>query len=276
MSLFDNYSLIGIGDFSHGCNNTWTFRFGLLQKMINITNKNITIYIEDTKEHTDNIMHDTNLFIDDHYGLNEDGFPYGPLWKYSIRSWDSPIYLEIIKYIRSNKRINIVGIDVDYQVGRDKHMARYVLKHLDINHINFLWMANAHVDVRQIHEKYEDPNDEFRCGYYLKNKLKDKYFIILTTGYKGTIRFNSICNNKQCDERTWPKIPFFENFRYDKYKKYVSENPFNIYDDKQFTDNILEFTDAKFPNDPFIVKSNTWNLMVFFNRVHKLDLLDKY
>ena len=34
--------------------------------------------------------------------------------------------------------------------------------------------------------------------YYLKQKLKDKYCIILSTGYKGKIRFDCKCDDGYC------------------------------------------------------------------------------
>jgi hypothetical protein len=95
---------------------------------------------------------------------------------------------------------------------------------------------------------------------------------MLTTGYEGEIRFNSICDNEECDKRTWPVLPFFEKFKCNKYKKYVTNGHYSVYDTKQFKDAILEFTDAKFPNGPFMIHSLTWDIMIFFNDVQPLQL----
>ncbi len=41
-----NYNLIGIGEFSHGIQESWEFRFNLLKYVIKYTNKKIYIVNE--------------------------------------------------------------------------------------------------------------------------------------------------------------------------------------------------------------------------------------
>lgn len=280
---YEKYKLIGFGDFSHGDNNMWKFRYYVLQQMIKITNKYINIFIEDSPEHANNIMLDHKLILEDHYGVAEGKFPYGPLDRYSYRSWDSPLYLEIIKYIRNNRnRITIIGVDSPTQA-RDQAMANKILKKMDNDNdhcINFFWAANAHVDAREITENYElkwVPEEKYRAGYYLKKKLKDDYCIILSTGYKGSIRFNSYCSNNDCDERTFPIIPIVYNFVYEPYHEHKSNDTYNIYTPEIFTQFIIEFSDAKFNNNsqymPYIVYSKSWNYLIFFSSVNKLELI---
>jgi hypothetical protein len=42
--IINNYSLIGIGEFSHGINDIWEYRYNFLKYCINKTNKNIIIF----------------------------------------------------------------------------------------------------------------------------------------------------------------------------------------------------------------------------------------
>jgi Erythromycin esterase len=240
------------------------------------SNKKITIFIEDTIEHTQNIMTDKKLFIDNEYGLTEEGWPYGPLWKYCIMSWDSPIYLKIIQYIRQHKnRINIIGVDYRKILYRDKHMTKNILENLNRDHINFVWMDNVHVDARNI---TENPKDKHRCGYYLKKMFGSKYLIILTTGFKGVVRFSSTCHNVECKPRIFLLKPIFERLlEYEPYQKYQTNNPFDIYAKGKFNDKLVEYSDAKFVDAniymPHMVESKTWNYLVFFSSVQKLDLI---
>lgn len=274
---FSQKSLIGVGDFSHGDNNIWEFRLELLKYIMSKSNQKIVIYIEDIEEHTDNIMHDKDLIIENEYGVAKGKFPYGPIERYAYRSWDSPIYLKIIKYIRKNKsRITIIGVDSSEQA-RDKLLAKNILKKLDNKSINFFWGANAHIDARKITETYElkwVPEEKYRAGYYLKKKLKDKYCIILSAGYEGTIRFSSVCNNLDCDERTFPIVPIFENIKHEQYKKYKTNNEFDIYKQGEFGYDIIEYTDAKFPNEYFDINTNMWDYIIFFSKINKLELIE--
>jgi erythromycin esterase len=270
------YRLIGIGDFTHGIEDIWEFRFDFLKEVMEKTDKNITIFIEDTKEHTDNIMNDDELIFESEYGVSEGKFAYGPLDRYSYRAWDSPIYLEIISYIRSNKdRIQIIGVDAETQA-RDKEMAQNILSNLHKSNYNFWWAANAHVDSREITESYElkwIPDEKYRCGYYLREELGARYCIVLSTGYKGRVRFSSICDNSDCDNRTFPEIPILEDFVHEPYKKYVTDDNYIMYIRGEFDEPLIEFTDAKFPDGPFVIKNTDWDYLVFFNKVQGLKMI---
>ena len=54
-----NYKLIGIGEFSHGIQQSWEFRFSLLKHAIKHTTKQITIFNEMDVWQGENIMNDT-------------------------------------------------------------------------------------------------------------------------------------------------------------------------------------------------------------------------
>lgn len=150
------YTLIGLGDFSHGDQNIWDVRFKLLEYIINTTDNHVKIFTEDTIIHTDNITNDKTIVLEKEYGVYQDKYAYGPLDRYSYRAWDSEIYLAIIKYIRQNKnRIQIIGVDAEK--ARDKFMAKRIMENLANSHnnsINFFWAANAHVDSRIIDQAY--------------------------------------------------------------------------------------------------------------------------
>lgn len=282
---YTTLKLIGIGDFSHGVTQVWNFRFELLKYLHNKTEKNINIFIEDSKEHTDNIMSDAKIYIGKKYGVTDGKFPYGPLWRYCYRSWDSVQFLRIIKYIRRNHRVKIIGVDPNQISGRDDHMASTILSYPTFDtSINLFFAANAHVDARFITELYEDVNDKYRAGYLLKKILGDKYMIILTTAYEGNVRFSSICFDDECSERLFPSEPTYESFRYDPYSHLVKtncKNEFTVYDKIDLHNlPIIEFSDAVFPDgskyQPNEVKTNTYDMLIFFNNVIGLPLLRKH
>ena len=60
-----------------------------------------------------------------------------------------------------------------------------IIKKLDNNKINLFWAHNCHISTNLLHEynlKYiENKNHKYYCGYYLKNKLKNQYCIILSS-----------------------------------------------------------------------------------------------
>jgi hypothetical protein len=39
-------------------------------------------------------------------------------------------------------------------------------------------------------------------GHYLKKKLKNDYYIVLSQSYEGTNRFNGYCIGENCEKRT--------------------------------------------------------------------------
>jgi hypothetical protein len=265
----DKYSLIGIGDFSHGDNNIWEYRLDLLKNVIKNTNKNVIIFNEDTEKHCINIMDiSKELVFEETYGVYKKKFAYGPLDNYAFRVYDSPIYLEIIKYIRLHiKRITIIGVDNE-QLTRDRHMAKLILKKLDKTKINFFWAHNDHVDNRRITQLYETAwhDEKYRSGYYLKEKLGNKYIIILSTGYKGKIRFDGICNNEKCSIKTLFDKPTFKDFIIPKYSKYYN----GLY--KIFNENIAEFSQFIFPKNIFMIKTRP-DYVLFFKEIRSLELI---
>ena len=267
---YENYDLIGIGDFSHGDENIWVYRLKLLKYFIKTTDKKITIFNEDGDEHSKNIMNTNNkLSYYKSYGLYKN-FGFGPLSKYCNRVYDSPIYLNIIKYIRKNKsRINIIGIDPDVIEG-DKQMAQNILKNINKKHINLFFAHNDHINNQKITEKYHTKwhNEKYRCGYYLKQKLKDKYCIILSTGYKGKIRFDCKCDDGYCTNRIFYEKPIFKSIEIKEYKNI--EN--GLYD--KFDKQIATYTACDFPNNkPIMVNTNKYNYILFFRNIMPLKLI---
>jgi hypothetical protein len=193
----ENYTLIGFGDFSHGDNEYWKYAIGMLR-----TAKKVgVVFVEDSLEHTENIMSDSQLQIGKGYE-SRDNVSWGPLWRYCIKTWDSPIYLEFIQYIRANK-IKIVGVDNQTLV-RDEEMANRIIAQHDPNRTNFFFGASGHIANRDITEKYETQGGLYpapRAGKLLKQHFGKKYFIILTAARIGQIRFSSVCIGANCEER---------------------------------------------------------------------------
>lgn len=161
-------------------------------------------------------------------------------------------------------------------------MAKNILGYPNFNEcINFFWAANAHVDARSITESYEDQNDKYLAGFYLKEKLGDQYMIILTTSYQRNIRFSSICSDDECTNRTFPEKPIHKSFIYKPYKKLIKNNPkykFTEHTIKNLNNvPIIEFSDAVFPDgskyQPRVVNTNTYDMLIFFNKVTELPLM---
>ena len=104
-------------------------------------------------------------------------------------------------------------------------MYQTIIKNLSDDSINFFWAHNHHVDSLEYHdynmEYIENKSHKWYCGYYLKQKLKDKYCIILTQAYEGTNRFNGYCSGKNCEKRTWKLKYFYKKFIYNPNKKYA-------------------------------------------------------
>lgn len=120
-----SYKLIGIGEFSHGIQESWNFRFKLLKYAMKNTNKKIIIFNEMSIWQAKNIMNDTIWSRELDKAVKYNGIKYespiqnenyvgGKLWQYCNHTMESNIFLKIIKYIRKNKdRITIIGIDND-------------------------------------------------------------------------------------------------------------------------------------------------------------------
>lgn len=243
---FSKYDLIGIGDFSHGSYNIWKFRFDLLKKAVKSLNKKgskIMIFIEDTEWHTDNIMSDKKIKIEKPK-MFDNKYPGGKLWRYSYHTYESDIYLKIIKYIRENKKIiELVGVDSE-ELARDIPMFNKITEKINSNNINFFWASNHHVSTNKYDIstrkwiKESHPDHKHYCGYYLRKKLGNKYCIILSQAKRGVIRFNSVCIGKACDDRIWTLDYIYKKFNYDKIKKYKTGLI------KNFTDKFIDFSNS--------------------------------
>lgn len=257
-----SYTLIGIGDFSHGNINIWKYRINMLKRIIKTTGKQITIFIQDTKTHTNNIMKKKRI------RFNKNAKIWWPLKRYARRFYDSPIYLEFIRYIQNNrKRIKIIGVD-NQEHNRDQSMAQEILENLDHDKINFFYAHNTHVDNRQITEPYEKGlnTDKYRCGHYLKLALDKKYCIILSTAYKGKLRFDSTCFDELCIDRKIFIKPTFEQFVIPSYQGFYPGLHY------EFKNQIAEWTACVFPdNSPNMVDGNP-DFVMFFQAVDPLPL----
>jgi len=288
---YKNYDLIGIGEFSHGIEESWKYRFNLLKKIMKGTNKKITIFQELSIWQGKNIMKNTyydikkdkfiktdKIKIEKPVHNNEYNSPWGKLWQYMMHTSESKICLKIVRYIRKNKnRIRLIGVDND-KIDRDYDMYKIIVQNLKKSHINFFWAHNSHVDNRKLsldNYKYiKNKSHKWYCGYYLKKKLKDRYCIILSTSYKGENRFNSYCIGKYCEERIWQLKYFYKKFTYNPNKKYV-----NIKKNVQLLDNFdnkfIEFSNSYYKSnkDGFskIIKTSTWDFVLFWNEVNRLE-----
>lgn len=101
--LLNKYTLIGIGEFSHGIKESWKFRFDLLKYVIKNTNKKIFIFCEHSIWMGENIMNHTiystklNKYIE-YKGIKKekscsDGKTvFGHLWQYMAHSSESKIF----------------------------------------------------------------------------------------------------------------------------------------------------------------------------------------
>jgi hypothetical protein len=196
---------------------------------------------------------------------------------------ESNIFLEIIKYIKNNrKRITIIGVDND-TLDRDYDMSHIIIQNISDSTINFFWAHNDHVDNLKYHNynsKYiENPNHKWYCGHYLRKELGDQYCIILTQAYEGINRFNGYCMSVDCETRTWQLDYFYKKFMYDPNKIYVDKNQkmqlLTKFDKKliQFSNSF--FKDRKFGNSS-LDNSNDWDYVLFFNETHRLEPYSNY
>ena len=149
-------------------------------------------------------------------------------------------------------------------------MAKNILKNINKKHINLFFAHNAHINNQKITEKFHTKwhNEKYRCGYYLKQKLRDKYCIILSTGYKGKIRFDCKCDDEYCTNRILYEKPIFKSFEIKEYKNI--EN--GLYD--KFDKQIATYTACDFPNNkPIMVNTNKYNYILFFRNIIPLKLI---
>jgi len=294
--IIPKYKLIGIGEFSHGIEESWKFRFDMLKYVIDHTDKNIVIFNEMSNWQAENIMNNTIWSIDSDKFIKYDGIKiekpvdnrsdkpsWGKLWQYVGHAMESNIFLEIIKYIRENKkRITIIGVDND-KLDRDYDMYQSIIKNLSDDTINFFWGHNHHVDSLKYHdynmEYIENKEHKWYCGYYLKQKLKDKYCIILTQAYEGTNRFNGYCIGTNCETRTFQLKYFYKKFSYKPNKKYVDAGK-QVQLLSRFNNKMINFSNSFFKQNEFgnssLDNSNKWNYVIFWNKVHKLEPFDSY
>lgn len=282
-----NYDLIGIGEFSHGIQESWEFRFNLLKNTLKTTNKKITVFQELSIWQGENIMNNTyydrktdkfkkynGIKIEKIVYTSSNDPAWGKLWQYVMHTSESKIYLKIIKFIRKHRnRINLIGVDND-KIDRDYNMYKIIMKNLNKNHINFFWAHNAHVDNRKLSQdnyKYiKNKSHKWYCGYYLRKRLKDKYCIILSNAYEGTNRFNSYCIGKNCKERKWQLKYFYEKFNYKPNKKYMNKsNKCQILN--KFDNKFIEFSNSYYKTNKHgyqeIIHSKTWDFVLFWNKV---------
>ena len=208
---------------------------------------------------------------------------WGKLWQYMMHASESKICLKMVKYIRKNKnRIRLIGVDND-KLDRDYDMYKIIIKNIKKQHINFFWGHNDHIDSRKLslHTlKYiKNKHHKYTCGYYLKKKLKDRYCIILSTAYGGINRFNGYCIGEYCYNRIWQLKYFYKRFIYVPNKKYINKNKkeqlLNKFDNK-----FIEFSNSCYKKNKCgcqrIVKSNTWDFVLFWTEVSKLPPYYEY
>ena len=283
-----NYKLIGIGEFSHGIQESWEFRFNLLKYAMKNTNKKIIIFNEMSVWQADNIMNHTIWSIKDNKYIEYNGIKLenpvqnnnyvgGKLWQYMNHAMESKIFLEIIKYIRKNKdRITIIGIDND-KIDRDYDMYKIIMKNYKPSNINFLWGSNHHVGDLPLSDdnlKYiENKNHKWFLGHYLKKKLKDNYCIVLSQAYEGINRFNGYCIGENCKERTYQLNYFTKKFKYNKNKKYVNVNKkYQLLTD--YNEQIISFSNSYYKGNKYgvqdYINTNIFNYILFWNKVNAL------
>lgn len=139
----NKYYLVGIGEFSHGINESWIYRYELLKYVIKHTNKKITIFNEMSDWQSNNIMKNTYVDIKNDKIKKINGIkyeqpifrnklesPWGVLWQYCYHAMESPLFIKIIKYVRKYKdRITIIGVDNE-TLERDYIMYKRIVKNL--------------------------------------------------------------------------------------------------------------------------------------------------
>ena len=288
MNILLNHNLIGIGEFSHGIQESYEFRFNLLKYALKKSDKKIIIFNEMSVWQADNIMNNTiwsikyNKFIKyDRIKIEEpiqnENYVGGKLWQYINHAMESEIFLKIIKYIRKNKdRITIIGIDND-TIDRDYNMYKIVIKNYKSSNINFLWAHNDHVGDLPLGDdnlKYiKNKNHKWFVGYYLKKKLKNNYCIILSQSFEGSNRFNGYCIGNNCEKRTWQLNYFSKNFKYDKNKKYININKkYQLLTD--YTNPLISFSNSYYKGNKYgvqdYINTNIFNYILFWNEVSAL------
>jgi len=297
MNKLLNCKLIGIGEFSHGIQESWEFRFELLKYALKHTNKKIVIFNEMNDWMGDNIRNNTIWSRKLNKPIKYNGIkrevpieggnnqpPWGKMWQYMAHSLESNIFLKIIKYIRKHKdRIKIYGVDNGI-LDRDYDMYKNIMKHYNPKNINFFWAHNHHVNDQQYHQcnlKYiKNKSHKWYCGHYLRKKLKNNYCIILSQAYEGKNRFNGYCIGKDCDKRLWQLKYIYKNFKYPPNKKYVKPNiKYQLLE--EFESPFINFSNSLFKSNKYgeeaIDKNDKkWDYVLFWNKVNKLEPYFEY
>lgn len=296
MLNFNNYYLVGIGEFSHGIQESWEFRFKLLKHVIKNTNKKVTIFAETSWWIGDNIRNNTiwsrelnkpikynGIKKEKPIDSNNGGSAWGVLWQYIGHTSESKILYKIIKYIRKNKnRIIYIGTDND-KIDRDYDMYKIIMKNLNKNHINLFWASNDHVADLPLSSDnlnyIKNKDHKWFCGHYLKEKLKDKYCIVLTQAYRGENRFNGYCKGDNCEERIWQLKYIYKKFVYKPNKKYVDNTKkFQLL--TEFDNKLINFSNSYYSGNKYgvqsYIKPSNWNYILFWNEVHRLEPYKEY
>jgi len=214
-----NHLLTGIGDFTHGINEIWNLRLLVLKYLIKYTNKKIIIFHEDFQNLVDNIYNDEKIIVNN-IEYYRDKFL---LDRYTMRVYSSYTYLKLIKFIRKHKdRIIMYGIDSEGNK-RDIKMYKFISKNIKKTNYNLFFAHNFHVDTRT--PSWHGSNT---TGYFLKKKFKDQYKIILSCGFKGTIRYEAYKNNIQ--KHTFIKPINIEEMKELKDEIYIEDFEGKIYE----------------------------------------------
>lgn len=274
----NDYSLIGIGEFSYGFQEIWEFRYNLLKKIIRTTNKKIMLFMDVTKKQQQNINRLAYVDEDDKLEKGEDlqfierkfknkfHEPIGMLGLYVPYVSESHIVYKILKYIKSHRdRIQVVGI----KNIPTKDVCNEIKKLLNTTtHINLLFAHNNIVDDR-IKKNYVS------CGHYLKKIYGKKYCIILSQASQGELRFDSFYLGHHSDTHVWEHTHFYKFFMF-KSKKYNKlDNNYKLC--KRYCKKLIEFGNGYYENTKYghneILSSHTWDFMLFWNVATKLIYL---
>lgn len=278
MIEIDNYDLIGIGEFSYGFEEIWDFRYKLLKRLIFSSRKKITLFLDITSYQAHNIQYSTyrnedNKLIDydeiKFEGLtqkNKHVQPKGMLHNYVSYLLESKTFYKFIKYIRKHQsRINIVGLHNHV----DNHAEMYdkIKKHLCRTRLNLIFAHNNIIDSRK-------NKDHTSCGYYLKNKLREKYCIILSQAEEGELRFCGFYLGHKFKYHVWYKEYFYHRFKYHKYNRLYTKlkNPYHIL--THYCGEFMEFGDGYYECNNYghdkMVTSHTWDFVLYWHVVTKL------
>jgi erythromycin esterase-like protein len=298
-SLLD-FKLIGVGEFSHGIQQSWEFRFKLLKLAMRNTRKKIFIFNEMSVWQAENVMNDTIFsretnkvvpFFESKFKKEEPvkgnttSSPWGVYWQYVHHSTESTIVMKIFKFVRKNKnRIQLIGVDPD-NLDRDYFMYKKIMKHFDPKNINFFWAHNSHISdapLATYNSRYLTTKNskKFYCGHYLKNKLGNEYCIILSQAFSGQQRFNGSCIGKECETRTWSLKYTYNRFHLPSLQKYTNprktfqlfseyNEPFIYFSNSFFRENELGASDI-------LLLPKTWDYVLFWNQVTPLEPIEDY